>query len=426
MGIGSFVNQSTRPAAASARRAHPSTGDLVLVAAVIVLGIFGLLMLYSAGADFSLQTYGSATYIFNKQLLWMAIGTLAAFILSRLDYHFWRKFAILLMAVTIILLILVLLNNEVRNNAVRTFFGGSVQPSELAKLATIIYLSVWLYSKREHLHDIQLGLIPLAVILGMISGLIFLEPDLSAAVTIFILGGLLFFVAGGEMRQIILFGIVSLAAGWLVVQFSSTGKARIVSYIAGLKDPLNSSDHVLWSLEAIFKGKLFGVGIGQATTKLIGLPFAATDSIFAVIVEELGLSGALGLIALYAVLAWRGLKIANQAPDSLGSVMAVGLTFWIVIEASINMAVMVGLLPFAGNALPFVSAGGSNLISTLAAIGILFNISRQSGQKAPPRAGTGATLEGDERKTYSASVDLRRRDRRRSVSRPRRPANHGR
>jgi cell division protein FtsW len=426
MGIRSSVNQSTRPAVASARRARPSSGDLVLVAAVIVLGIFGLLMLYSAGTDFSLQNYGSATYIFNKQLLWMAIGTLTAFILSRIDYHFWRKFAVLLMGVTIILLILVLVNNEVRNNAVRTFFGGSVQPSELAKLATIIYLSVWLYSKREHLHDIQLGLIPLAIILGVIGGLIFLEPDLSAAVTIFILGGLMFFVAGGEMRQIILFGIVSLAAGWLVVQFSSTGKARIGSYIAGLKDPLNSSDHVLWSLEAIFKGKLFGVGIGQATTKLIGLPFAATDSIFAVVVEELGLSGALGLISLYAVLAWRGLKIASQAPDSLGSVMAVGLTFWIVIEAAINMAVMVGLLPFAGNALPFVSAGGSNLISTLAAIGILFNISRQSGQAAPPRAGTGTTPEGDERKTYSASVDLRRRDRRRSVSRTRRPANHAR
>jgi len=322
-----------------------------------------------------------------------------------------------LMGMTVILLIAVLINNEVRNNAVRTFFGGSVQPSELAKLATIIYLSVWLYSKREHMHEFQLGLIPLAFILGAIGGLIFLQPDLSAAVTIFILGGLLFFLAGGEMRQIILFCAVALAAGWLVVQFSSTGKARIGPYIAGLKDPLKSSDHVLWSLEAIFKGKLFGVGIGRATTKLIGLPFAATDSIFAVIVEELGLFGALGLTSLYAVLAWRGLKIASKAPDSLGSVMAAGLTFWIVIEAAINMAVMVGLLPFAGNALPFVSAGGSNLISTLAAIGILLNISRKSGHTVP---------EGGERKTYSASVDLRRRDRRRSVPRTRRPANHAR
>jgi len=413
MGIGTFVNQTARPAAKVAHRTHSSSGDLILVAVVIALGIFGLLMLYSAGTDFSLRTYGSANYIFNKQLLWMATGTLVAFIFSRFDYHLWQKFAVPLMGVTVVLLIAVLINNEVRNNAVRTFFGGSVQPSEFAKVITVIYLSIWLYSKHDYMHDIQLGLIPLAVILGGIGGLIFLEPDLSAAVTIFILGGLLFFLAGGDLRQIVLFSIVALAAGLLVVQFSSTGKVRISSYIAGLKDPLKSSDHVLWSLESIYKGGWFGVGIGQATTKLIGLPFAATDSIFAVIVEELGLFGALGLISLYAILAWRGLTIAGRASDSLGSVMAAGLTFWIIIEAGINMAVMVGLLPFAGNALPFISAGGSNLLSMLAAIGILLNISRQSGQTVP---------DGEERKKYSASVDLRRRDRRRSVSRTRRPA----
>jgi cell division protein FtsW len=134
-----------------------------------------------------------------------------------------------------------------------------------------------------------------------------------------------------------------------------------------------------------------------------------------VIVEELGFFGALGLISLYAILAWRGLKIAGRAPDSLGSLMAAGLTIWIIFEASLNMAVMVGLLPFAGNALPFISAGGSNLLSTLAAIGILLNISRQSGRTVP---------EDKERKLYSATVDLRGRDRRRSVPRNRRPANH--
>jgi cell division protein FtsW len=411
MGIGTFVNKTARPVATSARRTRASNVDLILVAAVIALGIFGLLMLYSAGTDFSLRTYGSANYIFDKQLLWMATGILVALVFSRVDYHLWRKIAVPMMAVSVVLLIAVLINNEVRNNAVRTFFGGSVQPSELAKVITIIYLSVWLCSKREDLQVIQLGLFPLAFILGGIGGLIFLEPDLSAAATIFIMGGLLFFLAGGDLRQIVLFSVVALAAGLLVVETSTTGKTRISSYIAGLKDPLNSSDHVLWSLESIYKGGWFGVGIGQATTKLIGLPFAATDSIFAVIVEELGFLGAFGLIGLYAVLAWRGLKISSRAPDHLGSVMAAGLTFWIVIEAGINMA---GLVPFAGNALPFVSAGGSNLLTMLAAIGILLNISRQSGQTIPV---------DEERKTFSASVDLRRRNRRRSESRTRRNAN---
>jgi cell division protein FtsW len=425
MGIGTFVNRSVQPVSTPMRHSRLSTGDLIIVTAVIALGLFGLLMLYSASTDFSLLTYGSATFIFNKQLLWMVIGIIAAFVLSRIDYHVWRKFAIPLMVITIVSLIAVLLNNEVRNNAVRAFFGGSVQPSELAKLATIIYLSVWLYSKREYMHVIQLSLFPLAVILGVISGLILRQPDLSAAVTVFILGGLLFFLAGGELRQIILFCLVALVVGWIVVQFSATGKARIGPYLAGLKDPLKSSSHVLWSLEAVYKGEWFGVGIGKATTKLIGLPYAATDSIFAVIVEELGFFGAMILIGLYGVLLWRGLAISAKAPDMLGSVMAAGLTFWIVIEAAINMAVMVGLMPFAGNTLPFISAGGSNLIATLAAIGILLGISRQSGQKAQvAHTGAARTGENNERRSYSASVDLRRRDRRRSVSRPGRPASH--
>ena len=202
-----------------------------------------------------------------------------------------------------------------------------------------------------------------------------------------------------------------------MIQFSSTGRGRMASYLAGLKDPLKSSDHILWSMEAVYKGGWFGVGIGNASTKLIGLPFSATDSIFAVIVEELGLFGALCLIALYGILLWRGLVIASRAPDLLGKVMAAGLTFWITIEAFINMSMIIGLVPVAGNALPFVSAGGSNLISTLTAIGILLSISRQSGTKKVP-------AESSERRSYSASVDLRRRDRRRSVSRPGRPASH--
>jgi cell division protein FtsW len=425
MGIGTFVNQSARSVTKPVSHSRASTGDLIMVAAVFALGLLGLLMLYSASTDFSLLVFKSPTFIFNKQLLWMAIGIIVAFVLSRLDYHMWRRLAIPLMVVTIGALIAVLINNEVRNNAVRTFIGGSVQPSELAKLTIIIYLSVWLYSKREYMHVIQLSLFPLAIILGVVGGLIFRQPDLSAAIMVFVLGGLLFFLAGGELRQIILFVLVALLAGYLVVQFSATGRARIAPYLAGLKDPLKSSSHVLWSLEAVYKGKLFGVGIGNATTKLIGLPYSATDSIFAVIVEELGLFGAVVLIGLYGVLLWRGMAIAARAPDMLGSVLAAGLTFWIVIEAVVNMAVMVGLLPFAGNALPFISAGGSNLIATLAAVGILLGISRQSGRRAPAGHTSGpGTGEKNERRVFSATVDLRRRDRRRGVPRTGRPAGH--
>jgi cell division protein FtsW len=419
MGIGTFVKDNPRAAVTPVRHKRTSTGDLVLIAAVFALCIFGLLMQYSASTDFSLLNYGSATYMFNKQLIFMVSGIFIAFVVSRIDYHQWRRWSLPLMGLTVVMLVAILFIKDVRNGAVRTFFGGSVQPSELAKLALILYLSVWLYAKRDYFHDIQLGLIPLGVILGGIAGLIYVEPDLSATITIFLLGGLLFFLAGGDLRQIVLFVLAALVAGWVVVQFSSTGRARLASYLAGLKDPLKSSDHVLWSLEAVYKGRIFGVGIGNATTKLIGLPFSATDSVFAVVVEELGLFGALGLISLYGILLWRGLVIASRAPDLLGSVMAAGLTFWIVIEAVINMSMIIGLMPVAGNALPFISAGGSNLISSLTAIGILLSISRQSGQKAP-------AAESEERRSYGASVDLRRRDGRRSVSRASRPAGHAR
>lgn len=417
MGIGTFVDRTSRPSSATHVRGQRASGDLILIAAVIALVIFGLLMLYSASTDFSLQVYGSSMYMFDKQLVWLAIGGGIAILLSRIDYHIWRRFAVLLMGLTILLLVGVLINSEVRFGAVRTFIGGSAQPSELAKLAIVIYLSVWLYSKREQLHDIQLGMIPLAMILGLVCGLTYLEPDLSTTLMILFIGGLLFFLAGGDLRQIVLFLVVAFLVGWVVIQISATGRQRMASYLAGLKDPVQANYQILRSLGSIVNGGWFGVGIGQASTKLTGLPFAATDSIFAVIVEELGLFGAAALIGLYGLLLWRGLKVALQAPDSLGSVMAAGLTFWIIAEAFMNMGVMVGLLPPAGNALPFISAGGSNLISTLAGIGILVNISRQGGQGHP---GGHPAPEGEERRSYSASVDLRRRDRRRRESRSRR------
>jgi cell division protein FtsW len=419
MGTGTFVKrQSYRTTPGSAKQrttALRGGGDVILLLAVIAIVVFGLLMLYSASWDFSFQIYGSASHMFVRQLLWLGLGVLTAFVLTRIDYHYWRNLSVPAILLTIALLLGVLFMNEIRLGAARTFYEGSIQPSELAKLVTIIYLAVWLYAKRDQIHDVQLGLVPLGVILGIVGGLIYLQPDLSAAATVLILGGLLFFLAGGDMRQIVFLLLAAIVAGWIVVQISQTGQERVSSFWAGIKDPSQASYHVRRSLEAIVKGGWFGVGIGRANTKLTGLPVPPTDSIFAVIVEELGLFGALLVIGMYAVLVWRGLVIARRAPDMLGTLLASGLTLWIGLEATINMTVMVGLLPFAGNALPFISAGGSNLTASLAAIGILMNISRQGGS---PRTGD----DNEDRSTYGAAIDLRRRDRRRRVSRPRRSA----
>jgi cell division protein FtsW len=402
MGTGTFVKEKPR-----ANRGM----DLPLLLATLGLLVFGLIMLFSASWDFSLSLGNPPTHMFNRQLMWLGIGLVGVLVLAHFDYHYLRKLIVPVMALTILLLVAVLLGNEIYLGAKRSFFEGSAQPSELAKIVSIIYLAVWLYAKRDNLHHIGFGLLPLSVILGIIGGLIFLQPDLSAAGTVILMGGLLFFLAGGDLKQIIFLLVVTAAVAWIVVQFSATGQERLDDFIAGIKDPTKASYHVLRSFEAIVQGGFFGAGLGNSQSKLTGLPVPPTDSIFAVIVEELGLVGAVFLIGMYALLIWRGLVIARRAPDMLGTLLASGLVLWIGVEALINMAVMVGLMPFAGNALPFISAGGSNLIVMLAAVGILLNISRQRGA---------TTRTDDEWRSFGAIVDLRWRNGRRSLSRPRR------
>jgi cell division protein FtsW len=409
MGTGTLVNK--RMSLSSVKKRARGV-DIPLMLTVVALVVFGLIMLYSASFDFSFNQFGSPTYMFTRQVKWLGVGLLLAFGLSNFDYHHWRRVIVFAMLGTIGLLITVLFINEIRLGASRSLYEGSYQPSEIAKLISVIYLAVWLYAKRDFLHDLSLGLIPLGVILGIIGGLIYLQPDLSAAGTVLVLGGLLFFLAGADIKQIVFLLILAIFMGWVIVQFSVTGQDRVASFLAGLQDPTHASYHVQRSFEAVIKGGFFGVGLGQADTKLTGLPFAPTDSIFAVVAEELGLFGSMLLMCLYAILVWRGLVIARRAPDMLGTLLASGVTFWIGMEALINMAVMVGLMPFAGNALPFISAGGSNLVSTLSAIGIMLNISRQSGETVK--------MEENDWRSFGAVVDLRRGNGRRSVSRPRR------
>jgi cell division protein FtsW len=303
----------------------------------------------------------------------------------------------------------VLIIQDTRLGSVRSLFRGSVQPSELAKFGIVIYLSVWLHNRRDMLGNMYLAMIPLAVIMGIVGGLIALQPDLSAVITIGLLGTLMFFLAGGKMRHFLFMMAIGILVGVFVLKSGlfPTGPDRMNSFVAGLKDPLQYSEHVRRSLEAFMRGGWLGVGIGKSQTKLNGLPFPHTDSVFAVVGEETGVIGAIMLVLLYLAFMWRGWTISRKAPDGLGMLLCGGLTFWLVLEALVNMLVMVGLLPFAGNALPFISAGGSNLIVVMASVGIILNISRMSEKS-----------KRDEEKIVNAVVNLRRGDRRRRVSRP--------
>ncbi len=389
MGYGTGVKGTRRAAQPASRQRVVRLGvDVPLLLVMFTLLVVGMLMVYSASWDFSLAIYDDPSFVFRRQLLWAVLGVGVAVFCTFFNYHFWRKLAVPAMLLTILGLAAVLIANEVRFGAARTLFAGSYQPSELAKIVIVIYLSVWLYSKREHLGDVSFGLFPLAAILGVIGGLIFLQPDLSAVLTIFALGGIMFFLAGGDTKQIAILLIATLLVGWLVVRVSPTGRERVESYLEGVRDPTEASYHVRRSWEAFVKGGWIGKGIGNADTKFTGLPVPPTDSIFAVIGEETGVLGATGVILLYSLLLWRGLEIARRAPDLLGALLAGGLSLWIAMEALINMMVIVGLAPFAGNALPFISAGGSNLLASLTAVGIVLNVSRLAHRKEQEQAKT--------------------------------------
>jgi len=417
MGEQTYVEMNPTPAMPAAKKplAVDLGIDLPLVLVSLTLVIFGLLMVYSASWDASiLKTDDSSpTYYFNLQLLWLAIGLVSAAITTWLDYHKWQFFSLPMMGITVFLLIGLLLVGESDLGSVRAMYGESIRPAELAKLVIILYLSVWLIARRDQLNTWNLGLAPLTAILGLVGGLIMLQPDLSAALTVVMLGGLLFFLAGSNLRQILVLLIGVLIIGgslaWLV---SDTGRTRITDYLSGLRNIQESSDHVRYSLAAFVKGGLVGVGVGKSNVKHVGLPIPHTDSIFAVVGEETGILGAAGLVCLYLLFLWRSLVISQRAPDMLGKLIAAGIGFWITIEAMFNMAAMLGLVPFLGNVLPFMSYGGSNLIITLTGIGILLNIGRLSNQKDKERT-----------QPFHAVVDLRGRHGRRRIPRFVYPAN---
>jgi len=404
MGEGTYVSKKTRIGKNHTLRLP---FDVPMLLVVVVLLVFGLLMVYSASWDFSILMGKESTYIFGRQVLWVLLGIGVAVLASFINYHFYERILVPVGLGTLALLFAVLIiNDQGGGEGTRMLLGGSIQPSEMAKAVIIIYLSFWLYNRKDSINDVQIAFFPLILLLGITFSLIMLQPDLSAALTVLMMGVLLFFLAGGDWKVIVLVVILVLLVGIPLVYLYPTGRERITSYLTSLNNPLESSYHIQRTLEAVVKGGWFGAGIGQADTKFTGLPLAPTDSIFAVIAEETGIIGGFFLVLMYTLLIWRGLEIAKNAPDQLGSLMAFGLTIWIGIEAMMNMAVIVGLLPFTGNALPLISAGGSSMVVTLTSIGIIMNISRTSMMDKT-----------SERSPHSAVVDLRRRDGRGSVSR---------
>ncbi|HKJ26549.1 MAG TPA: FtsW/RodA/SpoVE family cell cycle protein, partial [Anaerolineales bacterium] len=319
--------------------------DAPLLIVVVLLVLFGLVMVFSASWEMSFEVHGDHTTMFFRQVLFMVGGIFLALITSMIDYHEYRRFARVGAVALIIALAFVVLFGDERFGATRSISNGSIMPSEAAKLGVIIYLCVWMYAKRHEIHKIGFGLVPLGVILGVFGGLIFAQPDISATFTVVMLGGILFFIGGGDLKQVFILVMVAVLFGILVVMLMPTARDRMMGFTSGLSNIMDAPFHVRRSVESFVRGGLFGVGIDNAEIKLTSLPFPATDSIFAVVAEEMGMIGTTFVIGLYVVFIWRGMQIARQSSDMLGALLASGITFWIAIEACINMANMVGLMP---------------------------------------------------------------------------------
>jgi cell division protein FtsW len=386
--------------------------DVPMVIIVACLLVFGMLVLYSASWGASWQEFADVNYYFLRQLRWLGLGVVTVVGFFLVDYHLWEKkrLAVIAGVVTVLALFVVLAFGEGGRALIA---GRSIQPSELAKLVVVIYLAVWLNAKQEVLKQFSFGLFPLGMILGLFGFLIFMQPDVSAAFTVVFLGLLMFFLAGGTFSQIVLAILGTGSLGSLMVFILKPSAIdRVIQFWIGIQNLAEGPPQVRAAVSAFREGGWFGVGPGRGITKLVMLPVPHTDSIFAVVGEEWGVFGATILVVLYGLFLWRGLKISRRAVDGLGSLMAAGLTLWIVFEAFVNMAVIIGLLPVAGNPLPFISLGGSNLIVSLAAVGLILNIGRAAEEKRNEL----------KRRAVDKVVDLRGRYGRRSVSRPGRSA----
>ncbi|MEM9290866.1 MAG: putative lipid II flippase FtsW [Acidobacteriota bacterium] len=354
--------------------------DRALFTSIILLVVFGVLMVYSASSALAREEPTGVNPFVVKQLAAVMVGLVAMFVFMHLDYQRFRQRAVVYFALGAMVTLLVLvLFSPTLNNTNRWFFVGpvSIQPSELAKPAIILFLAYFLDAKADRLNQRPVLLILVAVV-GLFSGLILMQPDFGTAALLMATAGVMLFVAGLSWRYVITAGLISVPALALAIYLEPYRMQRLISSLNWQGDPFGAGYQVRQSLIAVGSGGFSGLGLGESLQKLYFLPYPHTDFIFAIICEELGMIGALFTLALYGLLLWRGLTAARRAPDRFGELLALGFIALLGIQALIHMSVSLALLPTKGIPLPFVSSGGSSLVASLAACGVLLNISQHS------------------------------------------------
>jgi cell division protein FtsW len=381
------ATKNRQPRKVFAGRAN--SGYVLLFAVLVVLNLIGLVMVLSASSVTALHQEGSSYYFFERQLLWLAVGSVACVLLLRWDYHRLRLFAWPLLVGSGGLLLVVLLpgigsnvNGSSRWIGVGTF---GIQPSEFAKLAMLIFGADLLARRSAWMHDTRVTLRPVMVAFCALALLIMLQPNLGTTIVLAAITFSILFVAGVPMRPLVGWGTAGTFAACVAAMGQSYRRARVLAFLHPWNDPLNTGYQTIQSQVSLASGGWFGVGLGASRAKWGFLPYAHTDFIFAIIGEELGLFGALLVVSLFVALAVLGVRAGLQAPDPFGRLLAIGITTWLCVQAFVNIGAVIGVLPITGVPLPFISFGGSSLLATMAASGILLNVARSGGNPRPAR-----------------------------------------
>ncbi len=354
--------------------------DYPLLAVTLILVFVGALVVSSASIVISDRNFGTIYYYSLRHGIYLALGLAVLFVASRVPYKVWRKLALTVMILTLVLMALVFLPTIglKHGGASRWLDLGvfSFQPSELLKIAMILYLAGWLSKKQQEAKDPARAFLPFIVILGVVSVFLAMQPDIGTLIVVAFTATILYFLGGGKIHQLASLGLLGAAAMYILVRLAPYRLARFSVFFDPNNDPGGAGYHIRQALIAIGSGGFWGRGFGQSLQKYNYLPEPIGDSIFAVTVEEFGFLGAMILVGLFVFFFWRSIAIARRAPDTFSKLVVAGIASGIAFQAFVNMGAISGLLPLTGIPLPFISYGGTALVTTLFGVGIILNISR--------------------------------------------------
>jgi cell division protein FtsW len=355
--------------------------DKTLFIVTLLLVFIGLVMVFSASAVMAKERFGSAYSFLFRQMAWAVAGLIAMLVTMNVDYRRYKHPAVVfsLLGVTLIMLLAAFFLDRSHNTHRWIRLGLlSFQPSELAKPALILFLAYFLENRTKSMDDVRQTLVPAAIPIVLCSGLILKQPDLGTSVVCLAISAVILFVAGMRMRYLGYGVLAAIPVLYLTIFRVKWRYERILAFLDPWKDPQGRGFHIIQSLIAVGTGGLTGMGLMEGKQKLFYLPEPHTDFIFAVIAEEMGLLGALAVVALFAIFLYRGMRTALATEDVFARYLATGITAMIVVQAILNISVVLGLMPTKGIPLPFISYGGSSLFVMLACVGVLLNITQST------------------------------------------------